>query len=520
MSVNKNNSTKDIKKENDNDSQNESPLIILKIENNNLNSELKKINNLITTLKQENLKKEQEKNLLILNNKKLENNLEDVKKELEEYNNQLIELKHKEKILLKDDINKESLDNKKLILEMQNKITDLELKLKISEKKIFEPLEQEKNSNFEIKKENSKNEEDVVVIELKKEKITNQHLLGKIKEKKKYFENISKEKNQMLNQMNECNINRKKLEILLGKKVEDIKLRNNKENKLKKDLIIQTNQNHEMTKNINIIQTKCNYLIKEKYNLEEIVIRQEDRINDLSKSMNEIKQVLNLKENEINKGKIYINNLKGIIKDLKNGYNPKGINRTNKNKQNKGFINLKIYQNTVKNREYNIINFNNFNNFKNRNNNSINNLFKININKNKKYNYKINLRRRNNKNNTPLKRIDSKNKIYFFNNSLKHYEINANKKNKSLPIVEQSSKISKDIQINGIKNTNNKLIINTKQYNYIFKEPKSKNDENKIDLKQRYKKKHLDFFKEEESDKEKINVIKGLFDKIIYHFEQ
>ena len=33
-------------------------------------------------------------------------------------------------------------------------------------------------------------------------------------------------------------------------------------------------------------------------------------------------------EKENSKGKIYINNLKGIIKDLKNGYNPKGINRT------------------------------------------------------------------------------------------------------------------------------------------------------------------------------------------------
>ena len=48
----------------------ESPLTILKLENNNLNDELKKANNLITKLKTENIKFEQEKSILLSNQKK------------------------------------------------------------------------------------------------------------------------------------------------------------------------------------------------------------------------------------------------------------------------------------------------------------------------------------------------------------------------------------------------------------------------------------------------------------------
>ena len=49
---------------------NQSPLIILKNENNNLGDELNRINNLITKLKTQITKNEQEKTILISNNKK------------------------------------------------------------------------------------------------------------------------------------------------------------------------------------------------------------------------------------------------------------------------------------------------------------------------------------------------------------------------------------------------------------------------------------------------------------------
>ena len=60
----------------------------------------------------------------------MDNNLKEMKKQLDDYNNQLIELKNKDKEnkLNENDINinTQCLDNIKHILEMHNKITDLE----------------------------------------------------------------------------------------------------------------------------------------------------------------------------------------------------------------------------------------------------------------------------------------------------------------------------------------------------------------------------------------------------------
>ena len=86
---------------------------------------------------------------------------------------------------------------------MQKKITDLELKLKISEQKILPPLKFEENkiSCFEILSKEKDNEENIKE-ELNKEKIKNQNLLDKINEQKEYYNNITKEKNLLLNKLN------------------------------------------------------------------------------------------------------------------------------------------------------------------------------------------------------------------------------------------------------------------------------------------------------------------------------
>ena len=119
-------------KKNNMNLQNESPLIILKNQNNNLGDELNRINNLVIKLKTQISKNEQEKNKLILNNKKKEKNLEEITKMLEEANGQLTELKNKELeiesknnndtnllTLLKEKNDKEN--NSATILEIQKK---------------------------------------------------------------------------------------------------------------------------------------------------------------------------------------------------------------------------------------------------------------------------------------------------------------------------------------------------------------------------------------------------------------
>ena len=523
MSVYRKNSTNENKIKNKNDPQKESPLIILKLENNNLNNELKRINNLITKLKAENIKKEQEKILLLTKNKKIDTNLQEIKEQLYEFNNQLIELKNKgNDFKNENEINTQNSGNNKLKLEMQNKITDLELKLKLSEQKIFSPLEEGKNSYFEIiKKDNLNNEKDVIT-ELNKAKIKNQNLIEKLIEQKKDFENISMEKENILNQLKKYNKDKKILEILLGKKEDEICERKYKEDKLKKNINIQTNENMKIKNNINIIQTKCSDLIKEKYDLEDIVIKQEDKINFLNKSINEVKQIIDTKDNQIKKDKIYINNLKEVIRDLKNEFNYKSVKRINKYNPNKEFLKIKIQLNNLKNQEHNIININNINNINNKNyiyNNSINNLMRININKTKKYNNKLNIRFRNKKNNDSfLKRRDSNNDRYFSNNSKRYFEININQKNNSLPNVEHSSK-RQDINFYKKGIYKNKLNLDKNTYNNINKEQKLKNDENKNILKPRLLKKHIKMPEKEENEKEKINEVKDLFDKIIFDFD-
>ena len=155
---------------------NQSPLIILKNENNNLGDELNRINNLITKLKTQITKNEQEKTILISNNKKKEKTLQEIMKTLEEANTQLTQLKNKELEQKTDNNNDlkalqeknntlklEKEKNNAIIIELQKKITDLELQLKLSEKRIFTSLSEGKNESIEINKiiQNKEKEKDM-----------------------------------------------------------------------------------------------------------------------------------------------------------------------------------------------------------------------------------------------------------------------------------------------------------------------------------------------------------------------
>ena len=405
---------------------------------------------------------------------------------------------------------------------MQNKITDLELKLKLSEQKIFGPLKEGKNSCFEIiQKENTKDANNVI-IELNKAKNENQNLLERFKEQKKNFENISKDKTNILNKLNEYNKDKKKLEILLDKKEEDINERNNKGNKLKKDINAQSNENIKIKQNINIVRIKFKHLMKEKHDLEDIMIKQENKINRLNKSINEVKKVIDIKEKEISKDKIYINNLKGVIKDLKNEFECKSIKKINKNNKSKEFLKVKTQFDNLKSKAHNIININNINNINNKNyiyNNPINNLYKINIGRNKKYNNKIIIKYRNKKNNNSLfNRNNSKNSLFHSKNSLKYFEKYNTKNNISLPNVEKIEKKKKDLQIK-IKDSKIKLFINKKKYIDLLEDQKIYDSDNGKNIKLRILKKHQDISRKEAYEKEKIEEVKGLFDKIINDFE-
>jgi hypothetical protein len=231
---------------------------------------------------------------------------------------------------------------------------------------------------------------------------------------------------------------------------------------------------------------------------------------------------MNIKDNEIRKDKLYINNLKEVIKDLKKEFsykNIKLINNKNNNKKNYERINMKIQLNNLKNKAHSIININNINNINHRNyvyNNSINNLYRINLNKN--INGKQNFRYRNkNSDNFYLNRADSNSNMNF---SYK-YDINPRQKNQSLPSVKIIDKSNNNIKIYKIKDNQNKNQFISFQNKYInlIKEPKPKQNKISNRLVSKLLKKHFEISKNEEYENEKKEEIKGLFDKIIYNFD-
>ena len=188
---------------------------------------------------------------------------------------------------------------------------------------------------------------------------------------------------------------------------------------------------------------------------------------------------------------------------------------------------MKLKLNNIRDKSQNIININNINNINNRNyiyNNSINNLYKINIprntsNNNRKINHKIH---RNKKVTSLIKKSDSKNNIYSSQITKRYYIANHSHKNISLPNANHIyNNKQRDIQIYKPKNQNkNQFIIKQKKYINIFDSPKKENEEKIKFLMPKLMKRHFDITKSVEVEKEKIEEVKDLFNKIIDDFEQ
>ena len=579
------------KKENSNDQEfdNQSPLIILKNENNNLGDELNRINNLITKLKTQIAKNEQEKSILISNNKKKEKNFQEILKILEEENSQLSQLKNKELELKlgnnndiqalqkKNDILKEEKDkNNSTIAELQKKITDLEMKLKLSEKKIFTSLSKGKNESIEINKIQYKEKKNISankhklnsiskeynsnenidndgkgdsndVSDLNEAKNRNQKLKENISKLQEEFNKIDKEKNNLLEQINQYNNDKNKLVALLKEKNEAINEKINNEKQLNEDINKQLNENIKIKNNINALVNKCKSLLKNKNILEDTVIQQENKVDELTKSINEIMKIISKKETQINHDKLYISDLKQLIKELKMDYHNQIKNKQSKNYQ-KELKSLNAQLNYLKKGAHNIININNINNknyynydYNNINNNSINILHKsgnFNFNRNNadEYNksFKSNKRYINFYNNKSLSVKKNKNKPVIINNDniskiplIQKYKIEnylnkqnkinvSQKNNQSLPNVEgyRNNINLKNYLINEAKTNLKSQIINKRNYRNELQIPKIDNRHSR-----NIPRPKLNFPQTHDIEKQKIEEVKDLIDKIVSEFD-
>ena len=435
----------------------------LQHENNILNSEIKKLNDVVIKLKSQLTNYETEKKNLILNSNKKENDYKEVKKKLTQTKKEVEDLKQKmdlnlinqnknvEELKSKNDIlQKYKNDNQSLLAQLQKKITDLEfqLKAKESQKNFFKSsLKNDKNIILSISpfsKESVENHVNVIphilndddtikniidknnyiqgnnelfltgkneLIEMKE---VNQRLNNELYELKKEM-NLNKEEKSKLNeQLIKLQEEHKDLLNLLKNKNQEINNKLNQQNQLSNDLMAQLNKNQQMRKHFENIKIKYSNLEKSKKELEDVILLQENKVNELSKNVQEVSSLVKIRDKEIKDNKSYINNLEKTIKDLNTEFK---IMRNKKNKETQKKINmLKLQINNLK-REY-----------ENKNNSSLN----INMNFNDGL-------------------------IHYRNNDLFNYGVNK-KKYLTLPENEQSRRSLKTIN-------NSSKIINRKARN-------------------------------------------------------
>ena len=455
----------------------------LQHENNILNSEIKKLNDVVIKLKSQLTNYETEKKNLLLNSNKKENDLKEVKKKLTQTKKEVEDLKQKmdislinqtknvEELKSKNDIlQKYKNENQTLLGQLQKKITDLEfqLKSKESQKNFFKsPLKNDKNIILSIspfsKKPNENhanisphiiNEDETIknlidknnyiqgnnelfltgkneLIEMKE---VNQRLNNELYELKKEM-NLNKEEKLKLNeQLIKLQEEHRELLNLLKNKNQEINNKLNQQNQLSNDLMAQLNKNQQMRKHFENIKIKYSNLEKSKKELEDVILLQENKVNELAINVQEVSSLVKIKDKEIKDNKSYINNLEKTIKDLNNEFK---IMRNKKNKETQKKINmLKLQINNLK-REY-----------ENKNNSSLN----INMNfndgsiyyrNNDLFNYGVNKR----KYLTLVENDQSRRSLKTINNSSKII----NRKARNTPLVLSKIPKIKDIPIGNSK---------------------------------------------------------------------
>ena len=523
--------------------KNENYINILKNENSALDSKLKKVNDLVSKLKLQLNENEQQKNILETNFNQQDKNLAIIRKQLEDTKLQVTALKNKSNnnisILKNENLNlqKDKELNINTITELQKKITDLEFQLKaknspvkdqkkfsslmgghnfslilsgnINEKKVESNLEFSKNFGENIlnnQNNNNNNNNDLFLTgrnELLEMKENNIKLQSQIELLQKELVNNEYDKNNLMNELEQYTKDKNNLLSILNEKNVEINSKLAKENELNSNLMKQLIENKKILNSLDNIKIKCNNLEKNKKELEDLVIRQEQKVNELSLSVKKIINVVKIKNIEINNSKIYINNLEDTIRDLNkefrhlrqmknndnekeisylktqlenlkkeyqklidnNNYRNNSINNfspTNINANDKMFNYSHITKNQIISKNYNINNYNNIND--NNNNNVSNNKNEVITNKNK---YRINMNLKSDKNKFFYNNKNSnENKSKRLNYSAFNISNLANKgtNNKNLYINKNKRNLFQSLQqrVNSQKDFSNKL-------NYIKK---------------------------------------------------
>ena len=309
---------------------------ILKNENTSLSNEIIKGNDLINKLKKKILNNEQEKKELLLTNNKKDKEIKEIKKKLEETKEKIAEIQEKIKKFEENDIKENNKQNNNLnnniqytIIKLQNKITELEFQLKNKKinNKRFISLEKKrsvsmlyKSTNNYIFKNNTINNNDDLFLtgrnESKEYQEKNILLECKLNKLKIDLNNIEIERNNLIKLLEQYSTEKKKMLSTLNEKNEKINDKLNGANNLNDNIMKQILENKKYNDMLFQIKIKKQNLEKDIFELENIIMKQKNKINDLSTSVENIVKIVENKNNEIKSNKNYIFNLENNIKEI------------------------------------------------------------------------------------------------------------------------------------------------------------------------------------------------------------
>ena len=365
--------------------KNENYITILKNENTELDNKLKKVNQLVSKLKQQISENEQEKNKILTTSNQKELDLQNIKKQLEEAKFKVDELKNKNKEEISSLENQNNLlknnseINLNTIAEMQQKITDLELKLKSSTKhntsKKFLILSNIHNCSMALDATKNKNRVTPLpnILGMKLENkddnffLTGRNELIEIKENNQKLlqqlnilqEELNKhkiDKNNLNIELEKYNKEKKDLIDKLNNKDEILNNKINQENELNNNLIKQLVENQKIKSNLDNIQIKFKTLERDKKELEDVILEQENKVNELSSSVKQIIEIMNKRNHEIINNKIYIKNLEETIRELNKEFRSMRIKKESNN--SKEIIRLKNQLEKLKKENMKLLGYN------------------------------------------------------------------------------------------------------------------------------------------------------------------
>ena len=474
--------------------ESESYISILQKENNSLIQNLKAQNEITNNLKLQVNDKEKEKSVLI---KTIES--QDIK--INENNNLLNELKNKIYKLKEKKNNNNENKNKNNIIQLKKEKEELKKDNEIKEKKINELKEKILNVENEIKKQR----ESKITIEINQENIFNKEK-DEIKEIRNnnillqnQLDDILLEQKKILNEKNYLSIKieqykkqKEKINIEINQKEGNILNKKNESKTLFQEINIQKKYNIQLNSQIKLMSKKYKNMEENNKDLENVIIKQEEKINELSLKLNNIVKDIQKKNSEINKNKIYIIKLENTVKDLNKQYRLLKIQKPKESQNEMNYLKSQIAElkrelekdkSMIRNKSlvsYNSYDrslINNYKKYNHRNNFSRYNLYYI------KRNYKGKLKNQSVSSRKIYNSYNKKNNLINKESKFKH-KINNTSINNVLNVSEDINNLKLYHKPQNIINENNFRLLYNERSEFSEKKEKEKIQEIKILMQQ------------------------------------